>query len=625
MKLIETISLTKYFGSDLIFQDITFALNTGDRVGIVGANGTGKSTLLKCITGLEEASEGRVKIDQDAVLGYVPQEPVFSKDDETVINEVTSEYRCLERGLRELETAMAEVTGRELDSVLNKYQGLRDAWDNLAGDSARDRAVEILTALGLGQMLWQPVGTLSGGEKSVLALAGALLKKPNVLILDEPGNHLDIQGFTWLEAYLQNFPGAVLTVSHNRYFLDKLCTGILELENGLSQYYTGNYSDYRFEKMQDAVSLQNKYNQQQKKQRQIAEMVRRFSVIASARPDPAWGKRLKAAKTRLSQLQEQAVHKPELKDPGIEVELQNGNTKSDIALQIHDVQVQVEEHSLISGIELTIACGEKLGLIGPNGCGKSTLIRKILTDHDWHSGAIRVGPSLSIGYVAQYPKFKNPNALVLDEVRSWGALSRDEAFSLLQPLRFSWEELGKKIGVLSGGEAQRIQIAKCMYQKADFLILDEPTNHLDLPSREAVEEAILDFQGTVLVVSHDRYFLDRIVDKIAAVEEKKLNVYNGGFTAYRQKAGERFTVSSGKVTRRAKEREAGAVKTQNKKTDAIEQRIITAEAEQAEIEKEIEAAFRRGDNPAARALSFKLQKLNKRISQYYTEWEKAGT
>ncbi len=632
MKQLTVNDIAKYYGASEIFSHISFAVNSGDRLGIVGSNGSGKTTLLKCILGFEEVSSGHIKLEQGVTIGYLPQNPTFDPL-ETVLNTCLRYISPLEKELRTAEQLLAATTSNdELERVMHYYQQARDAWDSAEGDTAEDRAKTLLSSMGLGEHSAQKTETLSGGEKSILLLAAALLQKPAVLILDEPGNHLDFQGFNWLEEFLLNYPGTVLTVSHNRYFLDRICTVILEIEEGKGTLFSGNYSDYRFRKMQEVLSQQVVFNQQQRKIRQLEEMVRRFREIASARPDPEWGKRLRAAKSRLVHEQGHAVDRPGLDQEPPVFSIKTEIVKGNIALQLNECSVEIDGRRLIEGADAELLCGQKAGVIGPNGSGKTTLLKKILKENDWDSSEIRIGPSLKVGYIAQNPDFSETSGTLEEEIRSWGPLTRDQAYSLIKPMNFTWEALGNPVKGLSGGELRRVQLAKCIYEKASFLILDEPTNHLDLPSREAVEEALIDYEGTVFVVSHDRYFLDRIAERIFSIEEKQLTCYEGNFTSYWREKGPQTTRSDGRIQSREKEHKKAFNGTRNtrpgtderfrrKEAASLEKRIESAESERRLAEKDIQAAFRGGRISEGRRLTVKLEKLNRLVEKLYVDWE----
>ena len=632
MKQLAVNDIAKHFGASEIFSHISFAVNTGDRLGIVGPNGGGKTTLLKCILGYEEVSSGHIKLEQGVAIGYIPQNPSFDSQ-ETVLKTSLQCIAPLEKELRAAEQLLSATTSSdELDRVMNRYQKARDAWDLADGDTAEDRAKTLLSSMGLGEHLAQKTETLSGGEKSILLLASALLQKPAVLVLDEPGNHLDFQGFDWLEEFLLNFSGTIITVSHNRYFLDRICTEILEIAGGEGTLYSGNYSDYRFRKMQEALSQQVVYNQQQRNIRQLEEMVRRFREIASVSSDPGWGKRLRAAKSRLTHEESKAVDRPGLDQGSLSFTIKTELVKGNIALQLNACSVEIDGKKLIESADIELLCGQKAGVIGPNGSGKTTLLKKILEKNDWDSKDIRIGPSLKVGYIAQLPEFADTARTLEEEIRSWGPLTRDQAYSLIKPMNFLWEALGNPVKGLSGGELRRVQLAKCIYEKASFLILDEPTNHLDLPSREAVEEALIDYEGTVFVVSHDRYFLDRIAERIFSIEEMKLACYEGNFTHYWRESGLKKTRSDGRIQSREKEhkkaftgsrnnRSGVDVRSRKKEAALLEKRIESSENERRVFEKDINAAFVEGRIGEGRRLTVKLEKLNRLVEKLYIDWE----
>ena len=374
--------------------------------------------------------------------------------------------------------------------------------------------------------------SLSGGEKNVLSLAQALLSEPDLLLLDEPANHLDYLGVAWLEDFLVKFGGTVLIVSHNRYLLDRVVGGILELEGGRIQEYSGGYSDYRGEKLRRLISQQRDYVVNQKRLAQLEALVKRFEQIARSKADPAWGRRLRARRSQLEREKRQAVEKPVLSRGAVSASFTTEATRSDIAVQVRGYSRAFGDRQLFDDADLHIASGERVALVGPNGAGKTTLLRDIVEKGDWNSRTIRIGPSIRLGYAAQEQEVLRPERTILEEVGAGAAISSNEAFGLLRRFLFGWEDLDKKVADLSGGERNRLQLARLMAVRPSLLVLDEPTNHLDIPTREAVEEALEDYAGTVLVVSHDRYFLDKVAGRVVELQDGKLVSFDGNFSEF---------------------------------------------------------------------------------------------
>jgi len=623
--MINIINLSKYYGTDTIFDNISLKINGNEKVGLVGPNGCGKTTLIKMITGDEEPSKGNIIIDKKLRIGYVPQYIEFEKD-QTLFDVMLSQYQDLSEQLRTLETKMATSSEEDLEKVLNQYQKVRDVYDDVEGDSAPARAEKILDSLGLEGRGEQLVETLSGGEKNVLALAKALLLKPDLLILDEPGNHLDYKGLAWLEKFLSDYKEAVLIVSHNRYLLDRVCEKIVAVEGRKINEFVGNYSYYRMNRLKSLVNQQSDYVANQKKIKRIEALVKKFRELATVTADPAWGQRLRAMKSRYDHEQKQAVEKPQDFEKKIQMDFQSDKTKADIALQIKEYSKSFDDLELFDKAELGISCGEKVALIGSNGCGKTTLIRDIINQGDWENDIIRVGPSLTIGYCSQHQEIFNQNKTIEDEIRELGSLSRSDAYKIVAPFNFSWEDMEKKTGDLSGGEKNRLQMARLIYLKTNFLILDEPTNHLDILSSEAVEEALADFDGTLFVVSHDRYFLEKTVNRIIEVKDKKLISFDGSFSSWWSSVNPLKPKSDGRITTRGSDRRKDKKSDLNKdiikEIKNIETRIGILETEKSDLESLINEAFIKVDHKKGRDLSVKLEKLNSQIEKLYTQWEK---
>lgn len=625
--MINIINLSKYYGTDTIFDNISLKINNNEKVGLVGPNGCGKTTLIKMITREEEPSKGNIIIEEKLSIGYVPQYIEFDKDI-TLLDVILKEFNELSRQLRELETRMSLAAEEDLEQILTKYQKIRDKYDDIEGDTAPARAEKILDSLGLENRANQLVETLSGGEKNVLALAKALLLKPDLLILDEPGNHLDYKGLAWLEKFLSDYKESVLIVSHNRYLLDRICEKIIAVEGRKTNEFTGNYSYYRMNRLKSLVNQQSDYVSNQKKIKRIEALVKKFREIATVTADPAWGQRLRAMKSRYDQEQKNAVEKPQEFEKKIQMDFQSDRSKADIALQIINYSKAFDSLKLFEKASANISCGEKVALIGANGCGKTTLIRDMISQGSWDNDIIRVGPSLTIGYCSQHQEIFNPESSIEDEIRNLGSLTRSDAYKIVAPFNFSWEDMEKKTGDLSGGEKNRLQMARLIYLKTNFLILDEPTNHLDILSSEAVEEALADFDGTLLVVSHDRYFLEKTVNRIIEVKDKKLISYEGSFSSWWSSVNPIKPKSDGRIATRGsdrrKEKTGHPVSDQMKEIKDLEMRIGDLETEKSNLESQVNEAFTRIDHKKGRDLSVKLEKVNSQIEKLYAKWEKVA-
>jgi len=617
-------NVTKRYGAQVVLQDVSFQISSGQKVGLIGPNGSGKTTLLRILTGKEPPSEGNAVADRGTRIGYVPQHVEYD-DDLNVMDCLLGEHRRLTADLREQEERLAAASEDELPRAMRAYQRARDAYDRIDGHRYPQRAEAMLDALGLAGRAEQRVGSLSGGEKNVLAMTEALLSEPDLLLLDEPANHLDYVGVAWLEDFLSRFKGAVLMVSHNRYLLDRVVGSILHLEGGRLQRYEGNYSTYRANRLRQLVAQQEDYVANQKRLTQLEALVQRFAEIARGSTDPKWGKRLRARRKQLEREKAQAVDRPTLGPSGIQPDFSTQATQADIALQLRGYSKAFGEMTLFDNVDLRISCGERVALVGPNGCGKTSLLRDIMEFGAWDHPTIRIGPSLTVGYCAQQQEVLDGNRTLMDEILAGGGLSRRDAHGLLARFLFGQDDLQKRVGNLSGGERNRLQLARLMVHRPNFLILDEPTNHLDILAREAIEDALTDFEGTILVVSHDRYFLDKIVERVVEVRDRGLHSYPGGFTDFWHARKRSMPRASGRVSSRRKQRErhrsagSGAVS-----TAILERQIEETERQKVAIEKRIESAFAHRNRNDARRASRQLKQLEERLDKLYDQWLSAN-
>lgn len=615
-----------HYGTQAVLAGASFKLSAGQRVGLIGNNGAGKTTLIRLLLGEEKVTTGAITLARSIKVGYVPQHVEFSTG-ETTIECVLANYRRLSEELRRAEDKLSKTTETDYERVLAEFQKVRDNYDALDGDLLPQRAAAMLDSLGLADRTEQPVEQLSGGEKAVVSLARALLAEPDLLILDEPGNHLDHHGLDWLIDFLNQFKGAIFLVSHNRYLLDRVVDGILELDAGLLTYYDGGYTAYRSTKLQNSLAQQADYVANQKRLAQLEELVKRFAQIASVNSDKAWGRRLRARRSQLDREKSQAVEKPILDRPAIRAQFTGQGSRAQIAMQIRGYTKAFGDNVLLEDAELDIACGERVALVGPNGCGKTTLLRDIIRDGAWDSDRIRIGPSLTVGYGSQEKEVGSGDTTLLEEIRATVPMTDGQAFSLLAKLNFTQEDMNKRIDELSGGERNRLQLAKLMVTKPNFLILDEPTNHLDILSREAMEEALQEFEGTLLVVSHDRYFLEKVAGRVVELRGQKLQSFIGTFGEYWQlrKAGP--ARSKARTSKRRQERETKSTTrksgNQGRVLVDLEAKIAQAESEKEDLERRVVAAFGSNDVALGQQLQTKLRRQQSQIDDMYRRWESA--
>ena len=615
-------NVTKLYGVQAVLDGTSFQISTGQKLGLIGPNGSGKTTILRILLGQEQATGGMVFLARGVRVGYVPQHVTFDEE-QTVRGHMLAGHRRLEAELRGQEDLLSRASGQEVDRALRGYQRARDAFDRIGAEQFPGRAEAMLDALGLPERGDRKIAQLSGGERNVLSLAEALLEKPDLLVLDEPGNHLDYMGLSWLENFLGRFRGAVLVVSHNRYLLDGVADGILELSRGTVRYFAGGYSSYRVTRLRELLARQADYVANQKRLARLEALVARFEQIARGSSAPAWGRRLRARRSQLSREKRQAVDKPDLGPSAMRFHFAAQANRANVALQIRGYSKAFGDTELFDDAELNIACGERVALVGPNGCGKTTLLREVISEGAWDHPTIRVGPSLRLGYCAQGQEVLGEDRTVIEEVKSTGRMGDHDALRLLDRLLFTREDLTKRVGDLSGGERNRLQLARLIVERPDFLILDEPTNHLDIPAREAIEEALDEYEGTILVVSHDRYFLDKVVHRVVEVRDHKLVSHTGAFGDFwlAQLAGLAGGAVGRVSTRRKARKRAGSGGSRIKE---IERRITELERVKSDLEGRISAAVAANDRREGRRASKQLQHLQAELNGLYNRWTALG-
>ena len=551
--LITVQNLKKDYAGTTVLDGLDFQLDPGRKVGLIGRNGAGKTTLLRLLISQDDDFKGRIARAPGLKVGFAGQH--FPAFDGTALEWLTVDLAPLAGELARLEDLMGTTEGDDLDKVLTEYGTLREKWDEAGGDGAVDRAQTLLGTLGLSHREDTPTAKLSGGEQNLLAIAKALADRPDLLILDEPGNHLDVWGQAWLEEFLRDYPAAVLVVSHNRTLLDRSVDRILDLDAGKIRSWAGNYSAHRLEKLKLACAQGLNFNADRKKLDRLEALVKRFREIATATADPAWGKRLHARQTQLNKFRDQATEAPDVDRAKLAVAFTGRVSGSTLALRVSNYHRAWGDRVLFENAGFEMEVGERVALVGPNGCGKTTFLTDLVTTGGWENPRLRIGPSLRVGYVSQKQTVFDPTLTILEEFERLKPAGRQAVHGLLGQFLFAWTDLDKKVGALSGGELNRLQLARAVFLEADFLILDEPTNHLDIPSREGVEEGLSDFKGTLLTVSHDRYFLDQTVTRIVEVRDRGFDSWDGTFSEF-WAARKALDAAPGEAALRALERKA---------------------------------------------------------------------
>lgn len=625
MIILQIKNLSKAYGIQEIFSGLSFTLNEGERVGLIGPNGTGKSTLLKCLTGEESPDGGEVIINEHTTIGFLAQQGTWQKGISLFDEMLKGFLDTVEdrKTLRSLEVLMSQATGPDLQDLMHQYAQVTERYERAGGYALETMVKRIAKGLGFkDEELNQPVETMSGGQKTRAALAKALLQQPDILLLDEPTNHLDISAVEWLEDFLVGYPKTVLLVSHDRYFLDKTVTRILELERGKISSYQENYQGYIRRKGELEESYLRAYQKQQQVISKTEEFIRRYK--AGVKSKQARGREtILNRMDRMEKLPERKVIQPRILAPVPECGFN--------MLQVAKLSHRFGLKKLFQDIDFDVTNGEKVALVGDNGTGKSTILKAIMGEIIPEEGIIKFGPRVVVGYFSQEHETLDWNQTILQEIMNTFNKGQEEARCLLAAFLFQDDEIEKKIGDLSGGEKSRVALLKLLLKGANFLVLDEPTNHLDIPSKEMVEDYLDDFPGTILVVSHDRYFLDKVVNRTLELLDGKLCDYRGNYSYYRYKKKEKLLelnqVKSKPIMKDAhrirnsvKEQDR-ALKQLTRRIESLEGDILELEAEKEEVASMMGNPENFGDGSEIKALINRYQTLEEKITQLYQDWE----
>lgn len=545
MIVISANQLTKLYGVDEILKDVSFHINAGDRVGIVGANGAGKSTLLNILSGELTCDSGNYFISGDLRIGYFHQNDLFTSE-KTVYEEMLSIFSHLiqmENDMTEISERIAELSSLpetperadQIHRLLSEYDRLSESFRLQNGYGYKSEISGVLNSMAFPPSFFEKkTNSLSGGERTRLALAALLLKKPDILLLDEPTNHLDIGTLKWLEQYLRAYQGTVVIISHDRYFLDHTVNRIFEIENRRLSVYEGNYTFYAQEKKVRLISELRTYEKQQEEIRRQEDMIRRFKERGTEK----LAKRAKSREKLLAKVE--VIEKPAVSASQMKIQFKESSKSGNDTLQAFEIAKTYgtgeEKRTLFSNVSFDIKRGERICIIGPNGTGKTTLLKMIMSEIPPTSGHIKVGHNIVFGYYDQQQSMLNETSTVLEEMRDAYSLYSDTQLrGLLGRFLFKNDDVFKQISALSGGERARLALLKLMLSGANVLILDEPTNHLDIASKEVFEDALLDFPGTCVIVSHDRYLLNKVPTSIYELTKEGITVYPGNYDYYNEK------------------------------------------------------------------------------------------
>lgn len=627
MIILQANKIERSFAGEVLFDNINLQVDERDRIALVGKNGAGKSTLLKILVGEEEPTSGEINKKKDISLSYLAQDSRFESEN-TIYDEmlhVFNDLRRTERQLRQMELEMGEKSGEDLDKLMSDYDRLSENFRQAGGFTYEADIRAILNGFKFDESMWQmKIAELSGGQNTRLALAKMLLEKPNLLVLDEPTNHLDIETIAWLENYLVNYSGALIIVSHDRYFLDKVATITLDLTKHSLDRYVGNYSRFVELKEQKLVTEAKNYEKKQKEIAALEDFVNRNLVRAST---------TKRAQSRRKQLEKmERLDKPEAGKKSANMTFQSEKTSGNVVLTVENAAVGYDGEVLSQPINLDLRKMNAVAIVGPNGIGKSTFIKSIVDQIPFIKGEKRFGASVEVGYYDQTQSKLTPSNTVLDELWNDFKLTPEvEIRNRLGAFLFSGDDVKKSVGMLSGGEKARLLLAKLSMENNNFLILDEPTNHLDIDSKEVLENALIDFDGTLLFVSHDRYFINRVATHVLELSENGSTLYLGDYDYYVEKkaTAEMSQTEEASTSNQAKEaspvNDYQAQKESQKEVRKLMRQIESLEAEIEELESQSQAISEQmletNDADKLMELQAELDKISHRQEEAMLEWE----
>ena len=610
-----------------ILDGLTFQVDTGERVGLLGPNGCGKTTLLRILTGVMDYDEGDVVIAPGKRMGLISQIPVYPAG-YTVEDVLATAFELLREMEREM-AALAEQMGEGTDpALLARYDKLTAAFEAAGGYETDTKTNKVCNGLTIPQsMREQLFDKLSGGEKTRVNLARLILEDTDILLLDEPTNHLDLRATEWLEEYLDKFKGTVLTVSHDRYFLDKVVNRIVEIQSGKAEFYSGNYSFYVVEKERRYEEKLRQYEKEQAKIEQLEKAAEQMRVWAYSGMDKTF-KRVKSMEKRIERMR--TTDRP-TRERKMEVRFGEREFRGDEVLTIKGLTKSFGERTLFSNLSLEVAGGERIALLGDNGSGKTTLLKILLGEEQPDAGKVRMGPTVKVGYLPQHVHFDHPERNLVDTLIYEQDCTAQTARNRLAAFKFRGEDVFKPVSALSGGEQSRLRLCMLMDEKINLLILDEPTNHLDIQSREWIEEAVEEYEGNLLFVSHDRYFIDRFASRIWMLEDGHITDFRGNYQEYQAarargaagKSASDVQVSVEKAPepkeKKEKPKRPGGTKNLEKEVTAAERAVAKAEEQMYDLEQQIQEAS--ADYLKLQELYEQREALEEEILKLYGTWE----
>ncbi|RCW54919.1 ribosomal protection-like ABC-F family protein [Halanaerobium sp. ST460_2HS_T2] len=641
MAILNINNLKKEYGIETVLKDFSLNVNQGESVALIGPNGSGKTTIFKIITGQEHLSEGTVSVRNDIEVGYLDQLPDFNSE-LTIYQELEKVFAEVKKQIKEMKRLEDKIAhhgkkaeeskshSNNLKATMSKYSALQQEFEKGIGYEYQSKIRQVAAGMGFDEEEIQAktLDQLSGGEKTRVGLAKLLLMEPDLLLLDEPTNHLDLKSVEWLENYLNSYLGSLLIISHDRYFLDNTIERIVEIKNGKNEDYSGNYSYYQKERKRRYEQRLREYKNQQKKIKELEDAIEQLYIWGRSRDSEKMFKRAKAMEKRLERIDR--LEKPRLKGRKMKLELDTQIRGGDDVLFVEDLSKSFADLKLFDNLNFELHRTDRAAIIGDNGTGKSTISRIIMGEINSDQGRVKIGTNVYPAYYRQEFEGFNPEDDLISALQRETAVTNSQARDMLASFLFTGEDVFKKVKQLSGGEKSRLRLLQLMSGNYNFLILDEPTNHLDLASREVLEEALQDYPGTVLIVSHDRYFLDKVVDYIYELEEKKLNKYLGDYSYYKEKKQQQVSTeqqkeqqqkSEGKLDYEAQKEARSQELRRQKKLEELESEIEKLEKELSLLETEMTAEKNIDDYELLQQLKDDYHTKNKRLEELYEEWE----
>ena len=617
-------NITKNFAGSQLFTNIAFQIQEGSRTGLVGSNGCGKTTLLNIISKKEHIDSGQLAIRNGANVGYVQQIPKFEQDIQVidVLKKAFSDVFTLEKNMKEIEMQLSN-SQEDSEKLLLEYGEKQMRFEELGGYVVDAKIESVLNGLGLNPLRNHLFSQLSGGEKTKVNLALVLLQETDILLLDEPTNHLDIEAIEWLSRYMKEYTGTIIVVSHDRYFLDECITNIIEIEDGECTNYHGNYSYYVEEKEKRLLAEFHHYEEQQKKIKKMKEAIKRLREWANQANPPNEGlfKRAKSMEKALDRMEK--LKRPQLVKKKIGLEFQKSNRSGKDVLSIESLTLAFNDIPIFQDLSLLLQYGERVALMGGNGAGKTSLLKVCLGEISDFSGVVKMGNSVKLGYLSQHYVVENEKETVIEAFRNHVAVNEQEARNILAKFLFYGGAVFRKVSELSGGERMRLRLAELMHQDCNLLILDEPTNHLDIDSKEVLEESLEEFAGTILSVSHDRYFINRLFTNIYWLENGSITKVLGNYEDVKEKfIANKWQKPKIEVEKKRNDKPKPSTKTNELKEIELEQQIIKLESE---IEKEYQVLEIEESYETLQSMYTSLEEKKITLTKMYEEWDQLIT